>query len=163
MIKIKDRKIIIIGCSGNDEVDFIGAGADLQWTKPLLNLNELLTTSDYISVHLPLNNETKYFLNYQHFKKMKSDAILINTSRGKIINQLDLEKAIINKTIGGAALDVTDPEPLPYSSKLLMMPNVFISPHLGSATKKTRYKMAKLAVSNLISFSTKGRAPNKIN
>ena len=147
----------------NMQVNYSGKREKKSFPGNFLNLNELLSSSDYISVHLPLNNKTKYFLNYQHFNKMKSDAILINTSRGKIINQLDLEKAIINKTIGGAALDVTDPEPLPYSSKLLMMPNVFISPHLGSATKETRYKMAELAVLNLISFSTKAHAPNTIN
>ena len=98
-----------------------------------------------------------------HFTMMKNDAVLINTSRGQIINQSDLENALKKKIIGGAALNVTDPEPLPATSELLKMQNVFISPHLGSATKKTRFAMASLAIKNLIELNAGRKPPNMVN
>ncbi len=127
-----------------------------------VDLERLLKDSDFVSIHLSLNSETKNFINMSHFSIMKKDAILINTSRGQIINQKDLENAIKDKMIGGAALDVTDPEPLPAESELLKMKNVFVSPHLGSATKKTRIDMAKLAIENLLKFNAGYQPPNEI-
>ena len=127
-----------------------------------MKLDQLLATSDYLSIHLSLNQETHHFLNSSHFKKMKKDAILINTSRGKIINQNHLLQAINSNDIGGAALDVTDPEPIGSDSPLLKMQKIFISPHLGSATQATRYKMASMAIDNLILYKTKNYCPNAI-
>ena len=127
------------------------------------NKEDLIQNADFISIHLSLNKETTKFLNMDHFTMMKNDAVLINTSRGQIINQSDLENALKKKIIGGAALDVTDPEPLPATSELLKMQNVFISPHLGSATKKTRLAMASLAIKNLIELNAGRKPPNMVN
>ncbi|MBI52175.1 MAG: D-glycerate dehydrogenase [Chloroflexi bacterium] len=147
----------------NMNVMYYGKSPKNGFPGEFVNLNKLLKNADFISVHLSLNEETKNFINMRHFTIMKKDAVLINTSRGKIINQIDLENAIKRKIIGGAALDVTDPEPLPATSELLKMQNVFISPHLGSATKKTRTDMAELAIKNLIEFNAGRIPPNAID
>ena len=144
------------------KINYYGRKPKIDFPGNYMQLEKLLATSDYISIHLSLNSETNHFLNAKHFKKMKQDAILINTSRGKIINQDDLLQAIQRNEIGGAALDVTDPEPIDSSSPLLQMQNLFVSPHLGSATKATRYKMAAMAIDNLISYKIKNYCPNAI-
>jgi glyoxylate reductase len=81
---------------------------------------------------------------------MKPTAILVNTSRGPVVDQRALAEALHNKEIAGAALDVTDPEPLPPGDPLLQAPNLLVVPHIGSATTETRARMADLAVDNLL-------------
>ena len=157
------REVAKIANNLNMDVMYYGKNLKSDFPGEYINLEKLLKNADFISVHLSLNEETENFINMDHFTIMKKDAVLINTSRGKIINQTDLEDAIKSKIIGGAALDVTDPEPLPATSDLLKMQNVFISPHLGSATKKTRTNMAELAVENLVAFNAGRKPPNEIN
>ena len=152
-----------IAKSLNMQVMYYGKKTKKNFPGNFVNLENLLINADFISIHLSLNKETKQILNMDHFTMMKNDAVLINTSRGQIINQLDLENAIKRNIIGGAALDVTDPEPLPATSELLKMQNVFISPHLGSATKKTRFAMASLAIKNLIELNAGRKPPNMVN
>ena len=94
---------------------------------------------------------------------MKKGSIFINVSRGKLVKTDDLLKNNIFKKFKGIGLDVTDPEPLPATSELLKMQNVFISPHLGSATKKTRLAMASLAIKNLIELNAGRKPPNMVN
>ena len=157
------REVAKIAKSLNMQVIYYGKKTKKNFPGNFVNLENLLINADFISIHLSLNKETKKILNMDHFTMMKNDAVLINTSRGQIINQLDLENAIKRKIIGGAALDVTDPEPLPATSELLKMQNVFISPHLGSATKKTRLAMASLAIKNLIELNAGHKPPNMVN
>jgi glyoxylate reductase len=115
-----------------------------------VDLDTLLKESDFISLHVPLKPETKHLVNAEFLEKMKPNAILINTTRGGVVDQSALYTALKSNQIFAAALDVTDPEPLPIDSPLLELENCLIVPHLGSATKKTRDKMAILAVENLI-------------
>ncbi len=124
-----------------------------------LPLNELLASSDIISLHVPLNEETKGLISAEQFKLMKEDAILVNTSRGEVVNTKDLVFALKNNMIGYAALDVTDPEPLPNSHELYKLPNAIITPHIGSATHTARNDIAMLAVENLIAGLEKRALP----
>lgn len=113
-------------------------------------LDTLLRESDFVSLHMPLNAQTRHLINQAALAKMKPSAILINTARGGVIDQQALVEALENRVIAGAALDVTDPEPIPYDHPLLKLPNVIIVPHVGSATVKTREKMAMIAAKNLL-------------
>jgi glyoxylate reductase len=113
-------------------------------------LDDLLRTADIISLHVPLNQESKGLIGAKQFEMMKREAILINTARGEVVDTNALVAALKNNQIAYAALDVTDPEPLPKSHPLYQMSNVIITPHIGSATKSARNAMALLAVDNLI-------------
>jgi glyoxylate reductase len=115
-----------------------------------LPLNELLTQSDFISLHLPLTPQTQMMIGKKELSLMKNTAILINTSRGEIINQMDLIWALENKIIRGAGLDVTSPEPLPLDSHLLSLKNVYITPHIGSGTFEARRAMSLICAENII-------------
>lgn len=113
-------------------------------------LDELLQSADIISLHVPLNKESKGLIGAEQFKMMKNDAILVNTARGEVVDTDALVNALKSNQIAYAALDVTDPEPLPNTHELYQYPNVIITPHIGSATRSTRSAMAILAVDNLI-------------
>lgn len=115
-----------------------------------VSMDELLQRSDVISVHVDLNAETRNLVNADLLAKMKSNAVLVNTARGAIVNQDDLYDALKAKTIFAAGLDVTEPEPLPADSKLRELSNCFILPHIGSATTATRDAMSARAASNLL-------------
>jgi glyoxylate reductase len=127
-----------------------------------VDLDELLKESDFVSLHLPLNKDTRHIINSETLAKMKSTAILINTTRGPIVDQDALFNALKNGIIGGAALDVTDPEPLPTDSPLLSLPNVIIVPHIGSASNWTRDQMAIMAADNLIAGLKGEPLPNQV-
>ncbi len=115
-----------------------------------VELDDLLRRSDFVSLHCPLRPETRHLINRETLAKMKPSAILINTTRGPVVDQAALYEALVNGVIAGAALDVTDPEPLPANDPLLKLPNALIVPHVGSATIGTRGKMAQIAIDNLI-------------
>ena len=126
---------------------------DHQLNHPIANyvdINSLLKESDFLSIHATLNKESFHFFNEVNFRKMKKTAFLINTSRGQIIYERDLIKALKNKWISGAALDVYEKEPMSFSNPLLRMQNVIILPHIGSATYQVRSKMARVAAENLL-------------
>ena len=112
--------------------------------------DELLAQSDFVLVMVPLTSESRHLLGEPQFAKMKSTAYLINAARGKIIDSAALYIALKKGEIAFAALDVTDPEPLPASHPLLTLSNILITPHIGSATHETRDAMARLAVENLL-------------
>jgi len=109
-----------------------------------------LKNSDFISVPRPLTPKTKHLFNDAAFAKMKPSAIVVNTSRGPVVDQDALYKALNNGTIAGAGLDVTTPEPLATSHPLLNLPNCIVTPHIGSATLATRGTMATMTVKNVI-------------
>jgi glyoxylate reductase len=113
-------------------------------------LDELLSRSDVISLHVPLNDQTRGLIAADQFKMMKSNAILVNTARGDIVDTEALVTALKDHQIAYAALDVTDPEPLPSTHPLYSLPNAIITPHIGSATRKARNAIALLAVENLM-------------
>jgi glyoxylate reductase len=113
-------------------------------------LGTVLEHSDFVSLHVPLTPETHHLIDAGALARMKPTAILINTARGPIVDQHALREALIDGTIGGAALDVTDPEPLPADDPLLSAPNLIVAPHIGSATHAARERMAALAVENLL-------------
>ncbi|TCD00574.1 D-glycerate dehydrogenase [Pedobacter frigidisoli] len=115
-----------------------------------VSFEELLAQSDVLSVHTALTAETKDKFTLEVFDKMKPNAIFINTARGGIHNEKDLIKALEDKVIWGAGLDVTNPEPMDKSNPLLSMESVAVLPHIGSATEETRDAMAKLIVENIV-------------
>jgi len=112
--------------------------------------DELLSTSDYVLLMLPLTSETRGMIGAAELRKMKPTAALINAARGAHVDTMALTEALAKQTIRMAALDVTDPEPLPRDHPLLKLDNVIITPHLGSATEETRRKMAEMSVENLL-------------
>jgi len=121
-------------------------------------LEELFRQSDVVSIHAPHTSETNEVVNLKLFKKMKKTAFLINTARGKIINEKDLVFALQKKIIAGAGLDVFSKEPIDFNHPLSKMENVVIMPHSGSSTVETRSKMAEICVKNLI-LSLSGKKP----
>ena len=128
-----------------------------------VDLNTLLSQSDFITVHTPLTPETKGLINASALAKMKPTAILVNTSRGPVVNQTALYDALKTKRIFAAALDVTDPEPLPADSPLLTLENCIVVPHIASASVQTREKMSQMAAENLIAGLKGERLPNCVN
>ncbi len=111
--------------------------------------DELLATADYVVLTVPLTAETRGLIGRYELAKMKPTATLVNVARGAIVDKEALTEALSAKRIFAAALDVTDPEPLPRDHPLLRLDNVIITPHLGSATEETRRRMAELSVANL--------------
>lgn len=127
-----------------------------------VGLDELLEQSDYVSLHTPLTPETRHLMSTDQFARMKQTAYFINTSRGGTVDQHALREALISNEIAGAGLDVTDPEPLPAGDPLLTAPNLLVVPHVGSATVKTRSRMADLAVDNLLAALAGEEMPNRV-
>jgi phosphoglycerate dehydrogenase-like enzyme len=113
-------------------------------------LPTLLERSDFVSLHVPLTPATRHLIDHAALARMKPTAILVNTARGPVVDTQALVEAVHAGHIAGAALDVTDPEPLPADHPLLEAPNVLVTPHTGSATPRTRARMAELAVDNLL-------------
>ena len=124
-------------------------------------LDELLTRADFVSLHVPLNEETRHLISTDALAKMKPTAILINTTRGPVVDPEALYDALTSGQIAYAALDVTDPEPLPPEHKLMNVPNCLIVPHIGSATIETRSKMAVMAAENLVAGAS-GTVPRHL-
>ncbi len=112
--------------------------------------NILYKNSDIISLHVPYNHDTHHLMNSKIFKKMKKTAFLINTSRGKIVNEKQLVTALKTKQIQGAGMDVYELEPVKKNNPLLKIENVVLAPHVGSSTKETRQKMSDITARNLI-------------
>ena len=129
----------------------------------LVDLDTLLTESDFVSVHVPLTAETERFIGTTEFAKMKPSAILINTARGPVVDPDALLTALQKGRIAGAALDVTEPEPLPQDHPLVTLPNCIVTPHIASASVATRNKMAVIAAENLLAGLEGSRLPHCVN
>ncbi|OXM84373.1 hydroxyacid dehydrogenase [Paenibacillus rigui] len=106
------------------------------------DLDQLFAQSDFVSVHIPLNSFTRGSINRHHFSRMKKGAFLINTARGGVIDQEALLEALQTGLIAGAGLDVFESEPPPSDLKLLQLPNVIVTPHVGGTTRESNYRMA---------------------
>ncbi|MBN2500151.1 MAG: D-glycerate dehydrogenase [Anaerolineales bacterium] len=128
-----------------------------------VDLDELLAESDYVSLHVPLTDATRHILNAAAFEKMKTTAILVNTARGPVVDTNALYDALSSGAIAYAALDVTDPEPLPGDHKLLELENVIVVPHIASASVTARGKMSTMAAANLIAGLKGEKLPNCVN
>ena len=113
-----------------------------------LELDELLRTSDFVSIHTPLTAETTHLIGAEELEKMKPEAVLVNTSRGPVVDESALADALARRRIFAAGLDVYEEEPEVHP-KLLELENVVLAPHIGSASIETRDRMAALAAENL--------------
>ncbi len=127
-----------------------GFGMDVRFVGRADPLEEALAEADFVSLHVPMSEATRGMVDAAFLGAMKPTAFLVNTARGGLVDQDALARALAESTIAGAALDVTDPEPLPPDHPLLDAPNLIVLPHVGSATHATRERMADLAVDNLL-------------
>ena len=127
------------------------------------SLDELLRESDFVSLHCPLTTRTRGLIDEAALQKMKRSAVLVNTARGPIVVSDSLVRALREGWIAAAALDVTDPEPLPTHHPLYDLPNCLVVPHIGSATHGTRRRMAEMACENLLAGLDGVRLPNHVN
>tara|TARA_Y100000741_G_scaffold364462_2_gene355547 strand:+ start:249 stop:1175 length:927 start_codon:yes stop_codon:yes gene_type:complete len=118
----------------------------------IVNLDYLLKNSDFISLHTDLNKSTYHLIGKDQLSMMKKDSIIINTSRGAVIDQIELENALSENKIGGAALDVFEEEPLPKNSKLKKFENVLLSPHNSNASIEVFNKVDILSINNIFDF-----------
>jgi glyoxylate reductase len=142
-------------CSDDETAREIGARC--------VNLDTLLCESDFVSIHTPLTEETVHLIDEAALAKMKPTAVLINTARGPVVDAGALYEALASRTIAYAALDVTDPEPLPVDSPLLSLENLVVTPHIASASVVTRGKMARMAAENLVAGLRGERLPHCVN
>jgi len=148
-----------------------GFGIRLAYANPVkiesdavhLPLEELLKTSDFISLHCPLNESTRALISEKELKMMKETAILVNAARGPVVDSEALLRALTQGWIASAALDVTDPEPLPASNPLYGLQNCLIVPHIGSATHGARRRMAEIAAENLLAGLAGEKLPHCFN
>jgi glyoxylate reductase len=127
------------------------------------DFDTVLRESDFVSLHTPLTRETYHLIGDREFDLMKPTAILINSARGPIVDPKALYRALKEGKIAYAALDVTEPEPIPMDDPLLTLPNCLIVPHIASASVKTRGKMAQMAAENLLAGLRGERLPNCVN
>lgn len=124
-----------------------------------VELDTLLRESDFLSIHANLNAESTDMMNESKLKRMKNTAFLINTSRGQVVDERSLIKALRKKWIAGAALDVYESEPLETNSPLIKMENLVLLPHIGSATYQVRSKMSEIAAQNIIELLSGRKTP----
>ena len=117
-----------------------------------VSLDELLENSDYITLHCPLNEQTKYMINKEAISKMKPSAVIVNTGRGPLINEADLCEALAAKRIAGAGLDVQEVEPPAEDSPLYTLDNVIITPHMGWKGLETRQRLVGIIRDNVQAF-----------
>ena len=127
-----------------------------------VDLNRLIAESDFISVHVPLTQETHHLLSTAQFNAMKRNAILVNTSRGPVVDEAALVEALNGRKLAGAGLDVYEREPAVHPG-LLQLPNVVLAPHIASATIRTRSEMSAMAARNMATAVRGGRPPNLVN
>ncbi len=151
-----DMRVLYTNRGRNSEAE-----AQLGCTR--VDLPTLLRESDFVLVLTPLNAETRGLISTPQFQQMKRTACLINAARGPIVDAQALYLALRDGLIAGAALDVTDPEPLPMSDPLLKLDNCLVVPHIGSASIATRTRMATLAAENIAAFLSGQRPPTPVN
>jgi lactate dehydrogenase-like 2-hydroxyacid dehydrogenase len=127
------------------------------------SLEELLAESDFVSLHVPLTPETHHLIGERQLRQMKPTAVLINTARGPVVDPRSLYESLRQRTIAAAALDVTDPEPIPPDDPLLSLENCLIVPHIASSSHATRTRMATMAADNLAAGLRGERLPHCVN
>ncbi|MCI0841965.1 MAG: D-glycerate dehydrogenase [Chloroflexi bacterium] len=127
------------------------------------DMDAIFKEADYVSLHMPLTVETEYMVSSRELGLMKPTSFLINTTRGRTVDPKALYEAVANKSIAGAALDVTDPEPIGLDDPLLTLPNVLISPHIASASSATVRKMGQMAAANIMAALEGNPMPSCVN
>jgi glyoxylate reductase len=136
-------------------------------TRPLgatyVSMDQLLAQADFVSLHVNLTPETTHLINAVALRSMKKTAVLVNTSRGPVVDGRALFEALRDGEIFAAALDVTEPEPLPADDPLLTLDNALVVPHIASASRATRGKMAEMAAANLLAGLRGERLPTPVN
>jgi glyoxylate reductase len=140
-----------------------GFGCELLTANRSTDLAELLERSDFVTLHCPLTPATRGLIDEDALRRMKPTSYLVNTARGPIVDTDALARALHVGELAGAALDVTDPEPLPADHSLLTAPNLLVVPHVGSATHATRERMADMAVDNLLAGLDGRPMPHSVN
>jgi glyoxylate reductase len=151
-----DMQVIYYGLSRKESVE-------KEYGAQFVEFDELLAISDFISIHVPLAEKTRYLFSTETFKKMKNTAILINTARGPVVDEAALVEAIKDGQIRGAALDVFEEEPSIHPELIKIKENVVLAPHIGSASIETRLRMAKMAARNMVEGLKGNIPPNLIN
>jgi len=129
----------------------------------ICDLEYLIKTSDYITLHIPLTDDTKNLFDYNNLKKMKKEARIINVARGGIINEHDLSKILCEKKIAGAALDVFESEPLDNDSPLITAPNIILTPHLGASTREAKESVSISICNQIKNFLINEELDNAVN
>lgn len=147
--------LLYTDCHPDPEAGKLGAAC--------VEFDALLEASDFVTLHVPLSDETEGLIGANELAMMKSTAVLINTARGPVVDQGALLEALRAGEIAAAGLDVTDPEPLPADHPLLGLPNIVVLPHIGSASIRTRTRMASMAADNLLAGLRGERLPNCVN
>ena len=127
-----------------------------------MDLDTLLSESDIVTLHVPLTPETEHMISARELAKMKSTAILINTARGKVVDEAALIEALREKKIAGAGLDVFEKEPLPADSPLLKMGNVVLTPHIAFLSEESLDECTYMSIENVEMFA-KGKPQNVVN
>jgi len=128
-----------------------------------VEMDELLRESDFVTLHVNLTDETTHLIDADALRAMKPTSVLVNTSRGPVVDPAALEAALREGQIFAAGLDVTEPEPLPADHPLVGLPNCIVVPHIASASRVTRGKMAAMSAANLIAGVQGDRLPTPIN
>lgn len=147
-----------------------GFGMDIVYASPRdsgsegrhVDFDDLLRLSDHVVITVPLNSQTRGMFDARAFGLMKPTATLVNVARGPIVDSTALVNALETREIFGAGLDVTDPEPLPADHPLVALPNCLVVPHIASASTRTRHRMAKRTVDNLIAALTGAEMPSQL-
>ncbi|MGD9397960.1 MAG: glyoxylate reductase [Candidatus Thorarchaeota archaeon] len=152
-------RVLFHSRSHNEEIESVSRQVEAEST----DLVTLLKESDVVSVHVPLTSETHHMIGEKELRTMKRGAILVNTSRGQVVNQDALYDALSSGHLGGAGLDVFREEPISKESPLLELENVVLVPHIGSASKNTRTTMAMMCAENIIAALKGERPPNIVN
>ena len=136
---------------------------EAEFDATFMTLEGLLPQSDFVTLHVNLSEETRGLINRERLGWMKPTAVLVNTSRGPVVDSLALADALRDGGIAAAALDVTDPEPIPVDHPLVGLDNCLIVPHIASASRATRGLMASMAAANLLAGVRGERLPTPVN
>lgn len=150
-----DMRVLFYDVIPRPEIEKLGAKK--------VDLTTLLRQSDFVTIHVPLMKETHHFINEEKLRLMKKTAYIINNSRGPVIDEKALYKALKEGWIAGAGLDVFEQEPAPVDNPLLKFDNVVVAPHISSASLETRAKMSEMVAGNLVNFFQGKQPPNLIN
>ena len=145
------------------DVARVANGVETSLGATFVPLDELLAESDFVTLHVNLTPETRHLIDAAALARMKPSAVLVNTARGPVVDSSALVHALREGEIAAAALDVTDPEPLPASHPLVGLPNCLVVPHIASATRATRGKMAAMAAANVLAGLRGERLPTPVN
>jgi phosphoglycerate dehydrogenase-like enzyme len=141
----------------------VGPAVEAEHGAEYRTLEGILPEADFLTLHVDLRPETRGLINAERLGWMKPSAILVNTSRGPVVDSMALAEALRSGQIAAAALDVTDPEPVPMDHPLVGLDNCLIVPHIASASRATRGKMAAMAAANLLAGLRAERLPTPVN